>query len=156
MKNDKLKVLDLSWNRIGDPKMVTVTKLAQYFEKTNTLAHLDLSHCGFSDDELDMISKALTKNHSILGIHLNGNGNFNFSTNSLGYLEKEKISDMSKQILWNRIPTSSKNANKKMIEYKGSGGCYICEGWREIKFVWKNTKPDFDPGKTFSRIIRIF
>lgn len=128
--------------------MTTAQKFAKYFELTKSMIHMDLSHCGYSTEELEIISKGFEKNHSILGIHLTGNSNFKMSTNSLGYLEKEKLADVGYANLWTRIPTSSKNANKKMMEFKGSGGCYICEGWREVRFVWKNPNPSVDPGKS--------
>lgn len=53
------------------------------FSKNKSLIHVDLSHNGLTDPELDVISEGLKFNHTILGLHMLGNQR---NTDSLGYL----------------------------------------------------------------------
>lgn len=53
------------------------------FEQNKSLIHLDLSHNGFMDEEIQIMSDGLKENHTILGMHMLGNEK---STDTLGYI----------------------------------------------------------------------
>ena len=53
------------------------------FIKNKTLIHVDLSHNGLMDQEIDIISEGLKENHTILGLHMIGNQK---STDAMGYI----------------------------------------------------------------------
>lgn len=46
---------------------------SDFFQKNETLIHLDLSHNNIDSRELEVMSEGLTENHTILGLHLIGN-----------------------------------------------------------------------------------
>lgn len=45
----------------------------QCFEQNQTLLHVDISHNGFTNNEIDIMADGLKSNHTILGIHMGGN-----------------------------------------------------------------------------------
>lgn len=106
------------------------------------LVHLDISHnnIGFVDSQ--HISEEVKYNHSILGIHLDGN---DMTIDSLGFItavQKEnhdKSHYANSQVYYkidNEHPLIKSNIlNVRKIRAKNS--CWICEGWREIKFSYK-------------------
>ena len=148
-KSVTLKVLDLSWNRIGHrTHTVSVEKFCDMFQKNTSLVHLDISYCGFREEECTMISQGLLQNHTILGVHMAGN---KWMADDLGFVNK--IQDMEtvilKDALWHRLPLNKDKVSKHAIKSKATGNCWICEGWREVKFVWKDTKNLYsEPGNS--------
>ena len=90
-------------------------------------------------------------NHSVLGLHMAGN---NAEIDSLGFLVPQEKINIAIQNLWTRLPDPKFIASKKMVEYNAANKCWICEGWRQIKFTWVNTDESLtDPGITLSVII---
>jgi hypothetical protein len=106
------------------------------------LVHLDISHnnIGFIDSQY--ISQEVKFNHSILGIHLDGN---DMTIDSLGFIKATQKENLEKsyfansQVYYkidNEHPLIKSNIlNVRKIRAKNS--CWICEGWREIKFSYK-------------------
>ncbi len=53
------------------------------FLLNKSLIHVDLSHNGFMNEEIDTMSEGLKDNHTILGLHMLGNEK---NTDSMGYV----------------------------------------------------------------------
>lgn len=66
--NRRLKVMDFSWNYLGGKKGCTKA-MGEAIQRLTTLVHLDLSFCGFGEEESRMLSDYFEKNHSIFGLH---------------------------------------------------------------------------------------
>ena len=192
-KHNKLKMLDLSWNLIGNnltdelpnlEELTSATKdpnnhfdnaylnelkismqfrkqgvlspikstnkvsyfanqLCELFHNKNTeLLHLDISYNNISYIDAKEISEHIKDNHTILGIHVDGN---NMWVDELGFvypIEKKKYEQnyFANSQLYYRIseehPLIKSNVlNTKKLRSKNN--CWICEGWREVKFNYK-------------------
>lgn len=140
-----LKLLDMSSNNMGSSSDARAAKkIAEFVAKHDDLVHFDLSHNSFTKAECQIIADGLVKNHSILGLHMVGN---HAEIDSLGFLVPQDDVNIEVQALWVRIPQRKTQVSKKMLEYKACNKCWVCEGWREVKFVWVNTNPDLtEPG----------
>lgn len=57
---------------------------AKAFKANRRLVHLDISFNAFDSKEIEVISTGLKENHTLLGIHVDGN---DCTVNSLGFLE---------------------------------------------------------------------
>lgn len=116
------------------------------FRNNTSLVHIDLSFCGFREEECETIARGLLLNHIVLGVHMAGN---QYVADPLGFVNKIKNTETAiiRDALWRRLPFYGEKVNKHTIASGASGNCWICEGWREVKFVWKNTKDELlDPG----------
>lgn len=51
----------------------TGESIKKMFQKNKSLIHVDLSHNGLTDMDIDQIAEGLKENHSILGLHMLGN-----------------------------------------------------------------------------------
>ena len=76
--NSTLKVLDISWNTIGNGMPTAVPNVCEFFKTNKTIVHLDMSNNNFSYDETVEISKTLPLNRTIYGLHFIGNFGFFF------------------------------------------------------------------------------
>jgi Ran GTPase-activating protein (RanGAP) involved in mRNA processing and transport len=75
--NTTIASLDLSWNAIGstsDKTRRVATSLAALLSQNTTLTHLDLSQNQLSSADCGVIGEGLRNNHSLLGLHITGNG----------------------------------------------------------------------------------
>lgn len=144
--NNTLEVADLSWNCFASGNRTVdtpVDALCDMFIKNNTLIHLDLSHNNFSKDDLDRINIALTQNHILIGIHLEGEM---CSVDAQVYVQPwelgEKKDNRAKEIYW-----SSDTRNKPLWDvipndcFRDNTHCWICGGWRPYTIV-------YTPGKS--------
>ncbi len=143
-------MLDLSWNKIGHPaNKVSAQKLADMVTRNKSIVHLDLSFCGFREEETDEIAKGLQLNQTIIGVHMAGS---KFSADAMGFLQRITNAETAvmKDTLWKRISHTERTEREKAIRgaenLKATGNCWICEGWKEVKFVWKNTQNIDKPG----------
>jgi len=83
-----LQTLDLSWNSLGHTTFGTaagvevaqrvsqsglIDVLCHMFRQNTTLAHLDLRHNNFRPDAVPLLAHALESNHTLRGIHCDGN-----------------------------------------------------------------------------------
>lgn len=125
--NNSVKVLDLSWNSLGQDKISqSISVISESLRFNDTLQHIDLSNNTFSYEDCIEISKRLQNNHSIKGLHIEGNHG---KIDSLGFL-----------IPIHRIitPISSKKAKKITTKplSKSSEHCWICNNWADVVIEW--------------------
>jgi hypothetical protein len=72
--NERLKVLDMSHNRLSQHfQRNHVSYLSHFLEQNTGMVHLDLSHNNLPEFALEPVTLSLDKNHTLLGIHLEGN-----------------------------------------------------------------------------------
>ena len=118
--------------------------------KNKPLVHLDISNNNLSYEDCNLLSKELKLNHSLLGIHIEGN---DMIIDSLGFItpiktEKKDTQFFTKSHLFNTL-----DSDKKLIKtnidnvrnIRSINKCWICENWREIEFVYKPKEPIIDP-----------
>ncbi len=134
-----LRVLDLSWNSIGQSKKKTfATKLAEVFATQENLVHLDLSHNKIRKEDCSIIAQGLAQNHSLWGLHFIGNeGHMDVK----GFLLPDKdqwsgevtAEHLAHRISGRRMVITRKEEGGK---YQSADNCWICEGWNEVHFQW--------------------
>ena len=78
-----MRVLDLSWNSLGLNGTVFAKAFGPYVASNTTLVHLDLSNNYLNKADSKLIAEDLKNNHSIYGIHYQGNTGY---INSKGFL----------------------------------------------------------------------
>ena len=134
--------------------------LGELFEtKQISLIHLDISHNNLNFPDCKLISEKSKLNHSILGIHLEGNL---MDINCLGFIipkEKEK-----KHREKNYFPKSHifyemdkdydlrKTRIDQVRKIRGKSNCWICEGFREVQFEFIPEEPILDPNNHLVKI----
>ena len=80
---------------------------AKAFYKNKELIHLDISFADFDSTEIEIISKGLNENHSILGLHVDGN---DCDIDAMGFLQAHdhlglvNRGDVAKMAIWSRMP----------------------------------------------------
>ena len=116
-KSDSLQIWDMSFNNIGTlgQEHSVAKALSKAFQENQSLLHVDLSNCNFDGEDIEIINKGLTDNHTIYGIHLLGNMG---KTDTLGYVHKSEEVDYAMATLFTRIkPTLERGAchNSKAI-----------------------------------------
>ena len=137
-KSKSLPDLNLKKNIISP----FVKELCELFKNEDIeLLHLDISHNNIGYFDCKQIENDVKFNHSILGIHVDGNNMF---IDELGFihavdkLHYEKNHFASSQIFYrinNEHPLIKSNIlNVKKI--RGKNNCWICEGWREKYFEY--------------------
>ena len=123
-------------------------ELSSYLSmKKNPLVHLDISNNNLSYEDCNLISKESKNNHSILGIHLEGN---EMIIDSLGFISpiKKDKKKISKIHLYNKLDTDYvlfKSNIDNVRKIRSNNKCWICEGWREIEFIFKPLEKIIDP-----------
>ena len=113
-----------------------------FHNKLCELLHLDISYNNLNYVDCKAISEHIKNNHTILGIHVDGNDMY---TDGFGFVYPIEKSDykhdhFANSQLFYRIsddhPLITSNVlNTKKLRAKNN--CWICEGWREIKFNYK-------------------
>lgn len=73
------------------------------FKKNQTLLHVDLSHNEITEEDGEIISVGLNKNHNLLGLHMTGNY---VNTNPEGFLGKQKAHPASDSHIMTRLTES--------------------------------------------------
>ncbi len=126
-------------------------ELGKYFSiRENPLVHLDISHNNLPYQDCLLLSKESEKNHSILGIHVDGN---EMEINSLGFIKpinklNKTKSFYSKIHIFNNIDSNLelyKSKIEKIKKIRNRNKCWICEGWREIEFIFKPKENIINP-----------
>ena len=106
------------------------------------LLHLDISYNNLNYTDAKAISEHIKYNHTILGIHVDGNDMY---TDGFGFVYPVEKSDYkhdhfaNSQIFY-RISEDHPLISSNIINLKklrAKNNCWICEGWREIKFNYK-------------------
>ncbi|OMJ80561.1 hypothetical protein SteCoe_19157 [Stentor coeruleus] len=136
-ENKSLKALDLSWNSIGCSKDLSfMNRISENLSKQTYLEHLDLSHSYISLSECEILQKGLENNHTLLGFHIAGNPCF---VDSKGFLVIDPDRKPEEGHFFKRIigPQQHMKTSKT--------NCWICEGWKEVTFIWKMKFANGDP-----------
>ena len=72
--SETLRILDLSWNALGNSQDGEFGKaMAKVIKNNSKLTHLDLSNNHLTWIDLKPIAEKLEENHTLIGIHLAGN-----------------------------------------------------------------------------------
>ena len=132
--------------RIGSYVSYFTNQLCELFHNKDTeLLHLDISYNNINYIDGKAISEHIKDNHTILGIHVDGNDMY---TDEFGFvypIEKSnyKPNHFANSQIFYRLSEdhpliSSNTINIKKLRAKNN--CWICEGWREIKFNYKPNK----------------
>ena len=127
--------------------------LGELFEKNVTgLLHLDISYNNLNYSDCKLIAEKSKINHSILGLHIEGNL---MDINCLGFItpkEKEAKNNDTKYFAYshinyelNRSYDLRKTKIDSMRKIRGKNNCWICEGYREIQFEYVPEEPIPDP-----------
>ena len=133
-----------------DPSPFAVI-LGEYFSKTQlSLVHLDISHNNINYEDSKLISETSKANHGILGMHVDGNA---MEIDCLGFITpiekelKQKNYFSESQIYYgiNKEYELRKTAVDTVRKIRGKNNCWICEGFREIKFEYIPEEPITDP-----------
>ncbi|KAM3131808.1 hypothetical protein pb186bvf_016058 [Paramecium bursaria] len=165
IKNTTLKVLDLSFNHLGESSDCTSNICRIIQRPLQELVHIDLSHNKFTQNEIIQISADLACNQIIYGFHIEGHGNY--KVNSRGFLvegdefkvkqeiqESQKDLDFLNDFKINKFMRRSgvfeevvqqniirKNGMRQIqgasiVSNKTNDICWICQGWIEIKYTY--------------------
>ena len=127
--------------------------LGELFEKKQTaLIHLDISYNNLNFPDCKLIAEKSKFNHTILGLHLEGNL---MDINCLGFIipkEKEKKNNDKKFFSNNHINYDMnldydlrKTKINPLRKIRGKSNCWICEGFREVQFEYIPEEPIRDP-----------
>ena len=131
---------------ISSSKSVTnfAKELGEYFKENNVeLIHLDISHNNISLEDAVFLSEECVINHKILGFHVDGN---EMVIDELGFIHplkksvKEENFYANSQIYYNISQDNANNFktnNDKIRKIRSKNNCWICEGWREIQFMYR-------------------
>ncbi|CAG9334427.1 unnamed protein product [Blepharisma stoltei] len=137
--NEGLRYCDLSWNAIGNnPKSPAAEAIGKSLKENVVLAHLDLSYNDISKQECEIINQYLKHNHTLIGLHMEGN---HCKVNSLGFLVDENINENALQShFFQRVI-----GNKVFINHsESSPNCWICEQWKEMVFIYKPENGNYE------------
>ena len=124
-----------------------VYELCKYFESEKVnLYHLDISNNNISFADCKQIEDAVRANHTILGLHVNNNA---MEVDELGFVKAHDLEEddtfAKTQINYNITDekalyhTNFENIRKLRMQ----NNCWICEGWRELKFTYKPSNEFF-------------
>lgn len=125
-------------------------ELGQYFhESIISLIHLDISHNNLSTTDAKFISEEIKDNHTILGIHVDGN---EMTIDGLGFIsplesdKKEPNYFANSQIFYElgKDYNLTKTNVDTVRKIRSKNNCWICEGWREVKFEFTPKEPIAD------------
>lgn len=122
-------------------------ELGEFFhEQITELIHLDFSHNNISCEDAEYLSNECKFNHKILGMHVDGN---EMEIDELGFIHplKKLLKDenyyANSQIYYNINPENNgflRTTNDKIRRIRAKNNCWICEGWREIPFIYRPEK----------------
>ena len=148
----------LSPVRIGSKISYFTSQLCELFHNKNIgLLHLDLSYNNINTVDSKAISEHIKDNHTILGIHVDGNDMW---VDELGFVypiekSKYKQNHFAQSQIFYRITNEHPLARSNIInvqKLRSKNNCWICEGWREIKFHYKPNKYEGDLEKAYVRL----
>jgi Ran GTPase-activating protein (RanGAP) involved in mRNA processing and transport len=126
--NDFLMELDLSFNALGSSHSQVAEALGLALRHHTRLGHLDLSYNYFDEAETRTLSGLLADNHTLFGLHYEGNDGL---VDARGFIKVQTYA------------SNSGNAHtfRRIFSEKGRSAteknCWICHGWKEVKFSWK-------------------
>ena len=132
--------------------------LGEYFlNESIDLLHLDISHNNINYVDCKLLSEKIKLNHTLLGIHLDGN---EMEINGLGFITPiEKNSKNNKYFCESQITYAidkkyklRKTSIEKVRKIRSKNNCWICDGFREIEFEYVPEKPIEDPNNHLVKI----
>lgn len=130
---EALRVLDLSWNSLASPSLLNcASPLSKLFVKHQSLSHVDLSHNLFSATDCAKIQQGLASNHTIMGLHLEGN---DAKVDSQGVVGRRDGIDTGSGHIFVRLLGNSKL--REAAAWRQISNCWICERWSEVEFIWE-------------------
>eukprot|EP00357_Protocruzia_adherens_P001184 CAMPEP_0115016550 /NCGR_PEP_ID=MMETSP0216-20121206/27513_1 /TAXON_ID=223996 /ORGANISM="Protocruzia adherens, Strain Boccale" /LENGTH=922 /DNA_ID=CAMNT_0002387047 /DNA_START=323 /DNA_END=3091 /DNA_ORIENTATION=+ len=154
MSNESLRMFDISFNAIASMK--AAEKIAAVLSYNTRLLHADLSHNQLNSDHCNLISTRITDNHTLLGLHMDGNdcvldphgfmipSSFE-NTSTTDSIRRLGMVHISPRILGERrelSPTADDLRRKNDLVRETP--CWICEGWNEVEFVWSPGTSDYN------------
>ena len=160
-KDDKKKEnTNTNKNLFTEPKKINepiknpssfATELGTYFKEKNLkIIHIDISHNNLSNIDCKFLSNEIKNNHSILGLHVDGN---EMEIDSLGFINPLDNNNKKSEYFANSHLYYNMNENynirKTNIDtirnHRNKNNCWICEGWREIEFIFIPKEPIDEP-----------
>ena len=134
--NTGLKVLDISWNALCHPQDYQIgSTIAKAFHRHPTLYHVDLSFNQLSETDCAAVNRGLSENHSIAGIHMQGN---DAKVDALGFVNpKSGCNVPSEAHIFVRILGESQGSGV----WRPTSNCWLCEGWSEVEFTYQSSTP---------------
>ena len=166
-KNDKNKPAQNKTEEIKEPSKVPVKPktpsdfaiaLGEYFcNESIDLIHLDISHNNINYIDSKLLSEKVKSNHTILGIHLDGN---EMEINELGFINPIEKSSKNKTYFPDSQITYSIDKDYKLRKttidtvrkIRSKNNCWICDGFREIEFEYIPEVPIDDPNNYLLKI----
>ena len=148
----------LSPVKVGSRVSFFTSNLCELFHNKDTeLLHLDISYNNINVVDARAISENIKDNHSILGIHVDGNDMY---VDELGFVypiekSKYKSNHFANSQIFYRISNDHPLIRSGAIniqKLRSKNNCWICEGWREIKFHYKPSKYNGSMDKAFMRL----
>lgn len=128
--NDGLREIDLSWNSIGRNKDITVIEnIGKSLKENMVLLHLDISYDNLTKKECDQLSYYLKDNHSLLGIHIEGNHGL---IDANGFLiPSDFAGDLERAHFFQRVI----NTPRGHVSIDDFHNCWICKKCVEMAFT---------------------
>ena len=166
-KNDKNKPAQNKTEEIKEPSKVPVKPktpsdfaiaLGEYFcNESIDLIHLDISHNNINYVDCKLLSEKVKSNHTILGIHLDGN---EMEINELGFINPIEKGTKNKAYFPDSQITYSIDKDYKLRKttidtirkIRSKNNCWICDGFREIEFEYIPEVPIDDPNNYLVKI----
>ena len=148
----------LSPVRIGSKISYFTSQLCELFHnKSIGLLHLDISYNNINSVDAKAISENIKDNHTILGIHVDGNDMW---VDELGFVfpiekSKYKQNHFAQSQIFYRIANEHPLSRSNIInvqKLRSKNNCWICEGWREIKFHYKPSKYEGNLESSYVRL----
>ena len=129
-------------NAINKVSYFTSQLCGLFHNKESELLHLDISYNNLNYSDCKAISEHIKHNHTILGIHVDGN---NMYTDGFGFIypvnkSEYKQDHYANSQIFYRISDDHPLISSNIIKIKklrSKNNCWICEGWREIIFNYK-------------------
>jgi len=164
--NQTLQKFDISWNAIGTRAEVirqVASALSDMLAKNDTLLHLDLSQNQLTTADCATISVGLAANHSVMGIHMTGNGGSidayghlvpdaepwplesgHVMTRIIGENFQNKERQHMRETARNRDPSISMrdthDRGGKQGKWQLRNSCWICGCFKEYQFEYTLTQ----------------
>ena len=113
--------------------------LSEMFIENKTLRHVDLRYNSLSREDCIAIGEGLEQNHTLLGLHMEGNM---LDVDSLGFLTVERNEQASLGPSKFQIPTSLECGtitNPVLLDLRTFSNCWLCEGWKKYEVSPRTT-----------------
>lgn len=152
--NKTLNVFDLSSNRIGSEcgfnakNKAIGPELCDFIRTNSTVIHLDLSRLRFSQAECADIAQALESNHTICGLHFEGNyGEIDADCHLIVKKDVRKhiLDTYTKKEIESIKASTYMRSYKKIIESRHLSFCWLCDQWSPLNIELKRDQFDAFP-----------